>query len=161
MEIVIRLAAASDARTIAGFNAAMARETENLELDGERLLQGVQAVLDDASKGFYLVAEIDGAVVGQLMLTFEWSDWRNGVFWWVQSVYIRHDCRRKGVFSALHRHVESIARSTPGVCGLRLYVERTNRRARKTYLALGMTCPGYQVMEIDFRKAAPTLPEAE
>jgi GNAT superfamily N-acetyltransferase len=86
------------------------------------------------------------------MVTYEWSDWRNGVFWWIQSVYVRKDSRRNGVFSALHRHVESLARQTPDVCGLRLYVERANHRARKTYLALGMTSPGYEVMEIDFRK---------
>jgi GNAT superfamily N-acetyltransferase len=148
----IRDACLSDARVIAGFNVRMAMETESRPLDPDLINPGVAAVLRDASKGRYWVAEADGQVVGQLMVTYEWSDWRNGVFWWIQSVYVRKDSRRNGVFSALHRHVESLARQTPDVCGLRLYVERANHRARKTYLALGMTSPGYEVMEIDFRK---------
>jgi GNAT superfamily N-acetyltransferase len=158
-EMQIRDAQPADARVIAGFNLRMAMETEGRPLDPDLINPGVEALLADATKGRYWVAEMRGQVVGQLMVTYEWSDWRNGVFWWIQSVYVRHDCRRKGVFSALHRHVEAIARSTPDVCGLRLYVKRANRRAQKTYLALGMTAPGYQVMEIDFRKAAPTVPE--
>ena len=150
MEIVIRLAAASDARTIAGFNAAMARETENLELDGERLLQGVQAVLDDPSKGFYLVAEIDGAVVGQLMLTFEWSDWRNGVFWWIQSVYVQPEARGRGVYKRLYREAVQRAERQGDVCGLRLYVERENERAQRVYRRLGMSPTAYRMYETDF-----------
>lgn len=148
----IRDAQPGDARTIADFNIKMAMETEGRPLDPGYINPGVAAVLADAGKGRYWVAEIDGEIVGQLMVTYEWSDWRNGVFWWIQSVYVREDSRRMGVFSALHRHVEAMARTTPGVCGLRLYVERGNRRAQHTYLALGMTSPGYQVMEIDFRK---------
>ena len=108
----------------------------------------VEGLLDPAA------GDGDGAgqVVGQLMITYEWSDWRNGVFWWIQSVFIREDCRRKGIFSALHRHVEMLARSAGDVCGIRLYVERENRRAQKTYEVLGMSSPGDQGMEIDFRK---------
>jgi GNAT superfamily N-acetyltransferase len=151
-KIQIRDARPSDAGVIVGFNVKMAMETEGRPLEAELINQGVAAVLANATKGRYWVAEQDGQVIGQLMVTYEWSDWRNGVFWWIQSVYVRGDSRRKGVFSLLHRHVESIARATPGVCGLRLYVELENLRAQKTYLALGMTSPGYQVMEIDFRK---------
>jgi GNAT superfamily N-acetyltransferase len=148
----VRDACLSDAKTIAAFNVRMALETEGRELDADLIDPGVAAVLADATKGRYWVAETDGQVIAQLMVTYEWSDWRNGVFWWIQSVYVHSDFRRKGVFSLLHRHVESIARATPEVCGLRLYVERDNLRAQKSYLALGMTSPGYQVMEIDFRK---------
>jgi len=150
--IRIRDARPSDAAVIAEFNVKMAMETENRPLDPGLINPGVAAVLADATKGRYWVAELDGEVIGQLMVTYEWSDWRNGAFWWIQSVYVRSDSRRNGVFSLLHRHVESIARATPDVCGLRLYVERDNQRAQKTYLALGMSAPGYQVMEVDFRK---------
>jgi GNAT superfamily N-acetyltransferase len=148
----IRDARPADAATIVAFNVKMAMETEGRSLEPELINPGVAAVLGDPGKGRYWVAEMDGEVVGQLMVTYEWSDWRNGVFWWIQSVFIRDDRRRKGIFSALHRHVESLARSAGDVCGIRLYVERENRRARKTYEALGMASPGYQVMEIDFRK---------
>jgi GNAT superfamily N-acetyltransferase len=151
-EFKIRDARAADATTIVEFNVKMAMETEGRPLDPALIKPGVTKVLEDPGRGRYWVAELHRQIVGQLMVTYEWSDWRNGVFWWIQSVYIRHDCRRKGIFSALHRHVESLARSTPEVCGLRLYVERENRRAQKTYETLGMTSPGYQVMEIDFRK---------
>lgn len=148
----VRDARRSDVKVIAGFNVEMAMETEGRPLEAALINAGVAAVLADPGKGRYWVAEQDGEVIGQLMVTYEWSDWRNGVFWWIQSVYVRRDSRRKGVFSLLHRHVESIARATPEVCGLRLYVERDNLRAQRTYLALGMRAPGYQVMEIDFRK---------
>src|SRR3970040_1797624 len=124
--ITIRPAAPADGPLIAKFNALMALETEHRTLDQKVLRLGVEAVLGDRSKGIYYVAEIGGTVIGQLMITYEWSDWRNGTFWWIQSVYVRSDSRRNGVFSLLHRHVESIARATPDVCGLRLYVERDN-----------------------------------
>lgn len=151
-KIQVREARQSDAGVIARFNVKMAMETEARPLDPGLIDPGVAAVLADAAKGRYWVAELDGEIIGQLMVTYEWSDWRNGAFWWIQSVYVRSDSRRKGVFSLLHRHVETAARATAGVCGLRLYVERDNLRAQKTYLALGMNAPGYQVMEIDFRK---------
>ena len=151
-EMRIREARPSDADTIVDFNTRMALETEGRPLAAELIGPGVAAVLEDPAKGRYWVAEADGEIIGQLLVTYEWSDWRNGMFWWIQSVYIRGDYRRKGVFSALHRHLESRARVSKEVCGIRLYVERNNRRAQKTYLALGMTSPGYQVMEIDFRK---------
>ena len=100
------------------------------------------------------MAEIDGRVVGQLMITYEWSDWRNGVFWWIQSVYVLPEARRLGVFSELYAHLERLAKATPGVCGLRLYVEHANERAQATYRRCGMVDAGYRVMEVDYSGAA-------
>jgi ribosomal protein S18 acetylase RimI-like enzyme len=159
-EMTIRDAHPSDAEAIARFNVKMALETEGRELDADTINAGVAAVLNDVSKGRYWVAEANSEIVGQLMVTYEWSDWRNGRFWWIQSVYVRPDCRRKGVFSALYRHVEALARARPEVCGLRLYVEYENRRAQKTYESLGMISPGYQVMEVDFRKIVNAMSQA-
>ena len=150
MELNIRAARAEDATVIAGFNRALARETEGRELDPERSGPGVRAVLADATKGRYHVAESEGRVVGQLMLTFEWSDWRNGMFWWIQSVYVAPECRGLGVFSALYKRVEAEARATEGVCGLRLYMEHHNDRARAAYVRLGLRPAGYEVLETDF-----------
>lgn len=152
-QLTIREARRSDAGTIADFNTRMAEETEGRPLAEATIRAGVVAVLEDSSKGRYWLAEVSGEVVGQLMVTYEWSDWRNGLFWWIQSVYVREDFRRKGVFSALHRHVEERARDHRDVCGLRLYVEHENRRAQQTYRALGMTAPGYEIMETDFRRS--------
>lgn len=152
--ITIRDATSDDAAIIAEFNIRMAMETESRPLPPELIGAGVGAVLGDPAKGRYWVAEIGGQVVGQLLVTFEWSDWRNGVFWWIQSVYVHADHRRAGVFSALYRYVESLARKAQEVCGLRLYVEQNNHRAQDTYQALGMTSPGYLVMEVDFRRTA-------
>lgn len=152
MTLEIRDARPEDAGAIADNNAAMAVETEGRALDRDLLDPGVAALLADPAKGRYWVAEADGRIVGQIMITREWSDWRNGTMWWIQSVYVLPDYRRRGVFAALYRHVESLARAADDVCGLRLYVDRDNRRAQQTYLALGMTHPGYQVMETDFRK---------
>lgn len=151
--ITIRDATSGDTAIIAEFNTRMAMETESRPLPQDVIDAGVAAVLEDAGKGRYWVAEIDGEVAGQLLVTFEWSDWRNGVFWWIQSVYVHADYRRAGVFSALYRHMESLAKKTQDVCGLRLYVEQQNRRAQDTYRSLGMTAPGYLVMEVDFRRA--------
>ncbi len=150
MSLAVRLAIPADAPTIARFNALMAEETEGLALDRGRLHAGVNALLADPQKGFYSLAEIDGRVVGQLMITFEWSDWRNATFWWIQSVYVERDYRSRGVFQALYRQVETIARERGDVCGLRLYVEEHNERARRTYEHLGMHQAKYQMMEIDF-----------
>lgn len=146
-EIAIRPAARADAQTIAGFNQKMAEETEDKTLDPETVRKGVEAILNDPSRGFYLVAEGEGGVAGSLMVTPEWSDWRNGAFWWIQSVYVRPGARRRGVYRALHRAVRQRARDDEGVCGLRLYVERGNERARETYEALGMTETAYRMYE--------------
>lgn len=155
MALTIRPAAAGDADLIADFNTAMARETEDKELDAALVRQGVLAVLSRPELGRYLIAEQDGNVVGQLMLTYEWSDWRNGAFWWIQSVYVRPDQRRNGVFRALYQHVEQLARATPGVCGLRLYVEAHNERAIATYRGLGMQPSGHTVFEADWVLGRP------
>ena len=139
----IRRATAGDEDTIVAFNAAMALETEHLRLDETVLRRGVRAALADPAKGFYLVAEAAGEVVGQTLVTAEWSDWRNGFFWWIQSVYVRPDARRGGVFRALFDHVRTAAAADPDAIGLRLYVDRDNARARATYATLGMTEEGY------------------
>lgn len=139
-----------EAGVIADFNHAMALETENKRLDRSTLLSGVRAVLENEDLGFYLVARIGEDVVGCLLITTEWSDWRNGLFWWIQSVYVAPESRGKGVFSALYSHVSHEARSRSDVCGLRLYVEKENERARRTYLRLGMTETDYRLLEIEF-----------
>lgn len=148
--VVVRQATIHDLETIVEYNAQMALETENLHLDRHRLTEGVRAVFLNPSHGTYFVAEIDGRVVGQLLVTYEWSDWRNGVFWWIQSVYVDPQYRRKGVFTTLYRFVESRAKNDSTVCGLRLYVEHNNTRAQSTYKALGMSMTHYKVMEVDF-----------
>ena len=150
----IRPARLQDAAIIAEYNRALARETEGRDLDPERIGPGVVAVLEDPAKGRYLVAERNGNVVGQLMVTFEWSDWRNGMFWWIQSVYVAPEERGRGVFGALYRAVESEARANPGICGIRLYMEHHNERARVAYLKLGMKQAGYEVFETDFTRSA-------
>ena len=150
MQLTIRDARLEDAPVIADYNAALARESENLELDPSLLLEGVRAVLNDAAKGAYLLAEDGGRPVGQLMLTYEWSDWRNGTFWWIQSVFVEPAYRRRGVFRALYREVHERARNNPSVCGLRVYVVDSNRRARSVYENMGMAPTQYRMYESDF-----------
>ena len=150
MELTIRDARTEDAAVLAAYNSAMAEETEGKSLDPGRIGSGVANMLADKSRGRYWVAESDGTVVGQIMVTYEWSDWRNGNLWWIQSVYVHPDWRRKGVFSALYRHVESLAKAAPDAIGLRLYVEENNTRAQRTYEALGMVKPNYLVMQALF-----------
>ena len=152
MSITIRDAGPLDAAIIAEFNNCMAVETEGHELPGDLIRAGVSAILGDRSKGRYWLAEQDSQIIGQIMVTYEWSDWRNGTMWWIQSVYVAQGFRRQGVFSALYRFVESLARADKGVCGLRLYVERSNLSAQETYQHLGMSKSGYEVMEADFSK---------
>lgn len=154
MQITIREARPDDAGTIAGFNSDMAVETEGKTLDPDLIGPGVAAVLADTSRGRYWVAETAGRIVGQLMVTYEWSDWRNGDIWWIQSVYVLPESRRHGVFRALYRHVEALAVATPGVIGLRLYVETGNMRAQQTYESLGMVKPNYLVMEAMLRNSS-------
>src|SRR5215831_6517796 len=127
MSLSIRRGEPRDATTIADFNRRMAWETEHKKLEAEIVNRGVVRVFDDRAKGFYLVAELAGEVVGQLMVTYEWSDWRDGWIWWVQSVYVREDMRRGGVFRSLHEEVIRLALSAGDVVGVRLYVERENK----------------------------------
>ena len=145
--VVVREASAADHAVLCAYNQAMAEETEGRRLDEEKLSRGVRAVLADPGKGRYLVAERDGRVVGQLMVTFEWSDWRDGLFWWIQSVYVAPDARRGGVYRALHERVVELARASGEACGVRLYVEVENRTARATYERLGMKPCRYGMYE--------------
>jgi GNAT superfamily N-acetyltransferase len=142
----IREARTADAATIAEFNIRMAMETEQLALEPATVDQGVRAALADRGKGTYYVAEMDGTLAGQLMITHEWSDWRNGDLWWIQSVYVRPNYRRCGVFKALYRHVQQAARDAHAA-GVRLYVERDNHAAQQSYARLGMSLTHYAVME--------------
>ena len=146
----IRTAESNDAPTIARFNAAMALESEEVELDLAVLTAGVRAALADRSKAFYLLAEIDRIPVGQLMVTFEWSDWRNGWIWWIQSVFVEPEHRRQGVYRRLYRHLEQLAAAQGDVRGMRLYVMRENHRAKRTYESLGMRHSEYDLYETDF-----------
>src|SRR5476651_277303 len=147
MNWIIRPARLSDAETICEFNRLLAQETEGKELDPATLKAGVEAMLLDPRKGLYFVAEREGWVVGQLGITLEWSDWRNGNFWWIQSVYVAPDARRHGVFRTLYQHVLAAAAREPNVIGVRLYVEHDNQIAQATYQKLGMTVTSYQLME--------------
>ena len=143
----IRRARPGDAPAIAAFNAAMALETEGKRLFPDVVGTGVRSLLRNPKAGFYVVAENGERVVGALMITKEWSDWRNGAFWWIQSVYVRPEFRRQGVYRRLYRHVQGLAKKDRRVCGFRLYVERENRRAQATYRALGMAKTRYLVFE--------------
>ncbi len=147
---LVRPARQEDAPRLVAGNVAMALETEGRQLDPQHIVPGVAAVLRDPAKGHYFVAEVAGALVGQLLVTSEWSDWRNGTFWWIQSVYVWPGYRGRGVYKALHDWVEARARADPTVCGLRLYVERANARAQAVYQRHGMHCTGYRLFEIDF-----------
>jgi GNAT superfamily N-acetyltransferase len=153
MSITIRAATPADIDTLVAGNVAMALEAEQKHLDPEFVQRGVRAVFEDPSRGRYFVAEVGGNVVGQAMYTYEWSDWRNGNFWWLQSVYVAPVARRTGVFREIYRHIEALAKAGPGVCGLRLYVERENERAQRTYTRCGMVDAGYIVMEVDMSGA--------
>ena len=148
---VVRRAHPDDARVIAGFNLAMARESEQRELDPPLVAQGVAAVLADDAHGFYLVAELEGAVAGALLVTHEWSDWRNARIWWIQSVYVRPHVRRHGVYRALHERVREQA-IAHGASGLRLCVAKDNGAAQGVYRAMGMSESHYLIYEQEFRE---------
>lgn len=147
MDIHIRDATSADQPVIANFNSQLAAETEGRILNEELIGHGVAALLADRTKGRYWLAVIDGQIAGQMMVTYEWSDWRNGMLWWIQSVYVPAQFRRRGVFSAMYEHVASLVRADKDACGIRLYVEKSNLHAQDTYRNLGMIKPGYEVME--------------
>jgi len=151
--IIIRRATLADADRIVAFNTALAAESEGKTLFNQTVTAGVREALSDPARSLYFVAEIGGEVVGQTMVTFEWSDWRNGYFWWIQSVFVDSRFRRRGVFRALHEHVRREARGRPDVCGLRLYVHHDNHRAMKTYAQLGMPQSDYFLCEEDWSEA--------
>jgi len=146
--MTVRAATLDDVEFLVDGNARMAMETENLTLDRERLRAGVAAVFTDAGRGFYLIAEVNGERAGQMMITFEWSDWRNGNFWWIQSVYTVPEWRGRGAFKALYSAVAELARERGGVCGMRLYVESHNDAAQATYRRCGMSETVYRMFEI-------------
>lgn len=146
MALTVRRATDDDLDRIVLFNQAMARETEGRDLDRRVLADGVEALLEDPAKGTYWVAEAGEEVVGQAMVTREWSDWRNAPVWWLQSVYVSRKRRREGVYRALHAEVRRRAREA-GAAGLRLYVDRDNRPAHETYEELGMRRSRYRMYE--------------
>ena len=143
----IRLAEESDTTALVEFNQAMALETEGKILDSQILQSGVESVFHDEKKGFYVVAEDGGQIVGGLMITFEWSDWRDGWFWWIQSVYILPIFRGRGIYRLLYDFVKESAREKEDVCGFRLYVEKENTSAQKVYEKLGMETSHYLMYE--------------
>lgn len=145
-EILIRIAQESDALSLVEFNQAMALETEGKTLEDEKITNGVKAVFSDEKKGFYVVAEADGKIAGGLMITFEWSDWRNRWVWWIQSVYILPEYRGKKIYRLLYEFVKEKAK-TENVCGFRLYVEHDNFNAQKVYEKLGMESSHYLMYE--------------
>ena len=148
-EISVRLATLEDTISIASFNVAMALETENKVIAQTQLEQGVARMVGDPSLGFYLVAQHHGETRGCLGVTFEWSDWRNGLFWWIQSVYVESSARGSGIFTAMYNDVSARAQITPEVIGLRLYADADNQRAIRTYHHLGMTTTDYHLLEVE------------
>ena len=150
----VRLARPEDAETIASFSAAMALETEGRRLDLDRLHDGTATLLNSPDRGFFMVAELEQAddhqLLGQLMITYEWSDWRNGAFWWIQSVYVDPAWRRQSVFRRMHETVMVIAKTSSNVCGVRLYVEGSNSAAQAVYRKVGLTPSSYAIFETDF-----------
>ena len=147
MQISIRVANIQDVAALVDFNQSMALETENKKLDSAILSKGVGALIADPNKGFYLVAEQNSQVVGSLMVTTEWSDWRNAVFWWIQSVYIVPQSRRQGIYALLYTKVKELAQQNGNICGFRLYVEKENTIAQRTYEAMGMEQSHYLMYE--------------
>jgi GNAT superfamily N-acetyltransferase len=146
MEITTREAAVTDADDIVAFQLAMARETEELELDADVVARGVRAVFDEPAHGRYFVAEADGRVIASLMITYEWSDWRNGDVWWIQSVYVIPEHRGRRVYARMYEQVKGIALAG-GVRGIRLYVDRRNTSAQEVYRRCGMNGEHYLVFE--------------
>ncbi len=151
-ELSIRVAEGRDSQALIRFNIAMALETEHKKLDSAIVAEGVRTLLENPQHGFYVVAETAGQIVGSLMVTYEWSDWRCGLFWWIQSVYVRPDYRRQGVFSRLYQFLKDRASRDTNVCGFRLYVQRSNRAAQDTYDDVGMKETSYRVYEEFFEQ---------
>ena len=149
-DLGVRRAGLQDLDVLVAFNSALALESESKTLDQRRLRDGIAPLFDGYDRGFYLVAEADGRVVGQLLVTYEWSDWRNAYFWWIQSVYVASEWRRRGVYRRLHEYVLDEARLRGDVCGVRLYVDRDNYVAQQVYSRLGLGRSHYDMFEIDF-----------
>ncbi len=155
--MIIRKALSQDAKELAEFNINIAWETEAVELIPEVITAGVRHMLENPQLGFYLVVELDNGIQASLMITTEWSDWRNGDFWWIQGVYVRPDYRRQGLYRELYARVKELAEQDPSVCGYRLYVDRENINAQKTYQTQGMHETRYKLYEelctgLEFKK---------
>lgn len=151
VKVEIRQATVADVEIIAEYNVRLAAETERTQLDRERLRSGVIAILSDSAKGLYFLAEVDGQPVGQISVTYEWSDWRNGNFWWLQSVYIAESFRCRGVLTLLFNHLIEFCKEDYVICGLRLYVDTQNDPAHAVYRRLGFEPAHYNMMELSFR----------
>ncbi len=154
-QVQIRLGTIEDASVIANFTRRIALETEDIELDTDTVLRGVENGLSDTKNGFYIVAEIQGKVIGCLMITYEWSDWRNGVQWWLQSVYVDANHRGSGVFKKLFAFVLKLANHEHNVCGIRLYVDKSNSTAQSTYESLGLKSTNYLLYEMPLLDEPP------
>lgn len=137
----------ADHETIVGFQLAMALETEDMQLDEAMLSKGVEAVLTDPQKGTYFVTEDEGEVIACLSITYEWSDWRNGMVWWIQSVYVSPSHRGKSVYGKMYQHLQEQVKADPALRGIRLYVDKRNRRAARVYEKYGMDGEHYQLYE--------------
>jgi GNAT superfamily N-acetyltransferase len=165
LHIRVRPAGLEDVDSITAFSAAMALETEGRRLDIDRLRRGTQALLSTPSYGIFLVAEpahsASSGIIAQLMITYEWSDWRNGVFWWIQSVYVDPASRRQGVFRRMHEEVTSRAKAESKVCGIRLYAEQDNHTADTVYRRVGLARSAYRVYEEDFVLSQDHISKAE
>lgn len=151
-ELLVRIGEDKDAGALATSNVAMAWETERKELSPPVVAQGVKSLLDNPRYGFYVIAEINGEVVGSLMVTYEWSDWRDASFWWIQSVYVKPEFRKQGVYRRLYEYVKQKASRETNICGLRLYVERDNIAAQKIYERIGMSRIPYVMYEESFEE---------
>jgi GNAT superfamily N-acetyltransferase len=152
MDLSIRQATPDDVDIVVEYNARIAAETEQTELDRDRLREGVIAILNDKRRGLYFLAGIDDRPVGQISVTYEWSDWRNANFWWLQSVYVEAAHRGQGIFSSLFNHVVAESKVQSRVCGLRLYVDRENGPAHAVYARLGFKPARYDMMELGYRR---------
>ncbi len=144
---MIRKAQTKDIEAIAAFQLAMAMETENLELNQDTVLIGVKSVLEDPSKGFYIVKEENNKVVASLMITLEWSDWRAQTIWWIQSLFVAPEWRQKGIYKSMYLYLKELVQNDPSIGGIRLYVDKTNTTAQKVYEALGMDGEHYRFYE--------------
>ena len=151
-KVTIQIGKEKDAPTIIDFNIAMAKETEDRDLESEKVSSGVYRLIANPQFGFYLVAKKEDRIVGSLMITTEWSDWRDGLFWWVQSVYVPVEFRRQGIYRKLYEHIRSLAAEKQSVCGIRLYVEIGNIAAQRTYESLGMLETRYKIYEEEFHR---------
>lgn len=146
--ITIRLARRSDIPLLSEFQSRLAQETENVLLDKNIVELGMEAMFDDPSKGQYFIAEHDGEIAGCHSITYEWSDWRNGMVWWLQSVYVVEKYRKFGIFRAMFNNLQNMIASDPNIRGLRLYVDKSNTRAEKVYESMGMNGDHYSVFEL-------------